>query len=221
MLVLAAAGPTFCSGHDLKEMAAHRSDVDSGRVRFAEIFAQCSKLMQSIVRHPVPVIAEVQGVATAAGCQLVASCDLAVAFDRGALRHSRGKHRAFLFDSDGSAVAKCLAQARDGNVAHRRSHQRRGCSPNRSDQPHRRAAYARRRNDETCPRNCREAETNRPIRQGRILPPARNATCGCVRLHERSDDDEHARGRIRGKALELFSRNAHPAGRSEGARDQE
>lgn len=79
VVVLAAAGPTFCSGHDLKEMAAHRSNADGGRANFAEIFAQCSRLMQSIVRHPVPVIAKVQGIATAAGCQLVASCDLAVA----------------------------------------------------------------------------------------------------------------------------------------------
>jgi enoyl-CoA hydratase/carnithine racemase len=79
VVVLAAAGPTFCSGHDLKEMAAHRSNADRGRASFAEIFVQCSRLMQSIVRHPVPVIAEVQGMATAAGCQLVASCDLAVA----------------------------------------------------------------------------------------------------------------------------------------------
>ena len=79
VVVLAAAGPTFCSGHDLKEMAAHRSDPDGGHASFSEIFAQCSRLMQTIVRHPVPVIAEVQGMATAAGCQLVASCDLAVA----------------------------------------------------------------------------------------------------------------------------------------------
>lgn len=77
-IVLAAAGPAFCSGHDLKEMAAHRSDPDGGRAKFTETFMQCSQLMRSIVRHPLPVIAEVQGMATAAGCQLVASCDLAV-----------------------------------------------------------------------------------------------------------------------------------------------
>jgi len=79
VLVIAANGPVFSSGHDLKELTAHRTDRDKGRAAYERVFAQCSKLMQTIVRHPKPVIAEVQGVATAAGCQLVASCDLAVA----------------------------------------------------------------------------------------------------------------------------------------------
>ena len=79
VIVLNAEGPAFCSGHDLKEMTAHRKEADAGKAAFAAIFAQCSKLMQTIVRHPKPVIAQVQGIATAAGCQLVASCDLAVA----------------------------------------------------------------------------------------------------------------------------------------------
>ncbi len=78
-IVLAAEGPGFCAGHDLKEMTAHRTEADKGRAAFAALFAQCSRLMQTIVRHPKPVIAQVQGIATAAGCQLVASCDLAVA----------------------------------------------------------------------------------------------------------------------------------------------
>ncbi len=79
VIVLAAKGAVFSSGHDLKEMTAHRSDSDRGRAAFVAIFAQCSKLMQTIVRHPRPIVAEVQGMATAAGCQLVTSCDLAVA----------------------------------------------------------------------------------------------------------------------------------------------
>ena len=78
VIVLAAEGPAFCSGHDLKEMTAHRVEADAGKAAFAAIFAQCSRLMQTIVRHPKPIIAQVQGIATAAGCQLVASCDLAV-----------------------------------------------------------------------------------------------------------------------------------------------
>jgi enoyl-CoA hydratase/carnithine racemase len=78
-IVIAANGPAFSSGHDLKEMTAHRADADKGKAFFAGLFEQCSKLMQTIVRHPKPVIAQVQGIATAAGCQLVASCDLAVA----------------------------------------------------------------------------------------------------------------------------------------------
>ena len=79
VILLAANGPAFSAGHDLKEMTSRRRDADEGREAFVQIFAQCSRLMQSIVRHPKPVIAEVQGIATAAGCQLVASCDLAVA----------------------------------------------------------------------------------------------------------------------------------------------
>lgn len=79
VIILAAEGPAFSSGHDLKELTAHRQDSDKGKKAYADIFAQCSKLMQTVVRHPKPVIAQVQGIATAAGCQLVASCDLAVA----------------------------------------------------------------------------------------------------------------------------------------------
>lgn len=79
VIVFAAEGPVFSSGHDLKEMAQRRADGDAGRAAYAGLFTQCSKMMQAIVRHPKPVIAQVQGIATAAGCQLVASCDLAVA----------------------------------------------------------------------------------------------------------------------------------------------
>ena len=78
-IVLAAEGPAFSAGHDLKEMTASRADTDKGHAAYAALFTQCATLMQTIVRHPRPVIAQVQGIATAAGCQLVASCDLAVA----------------------------------------------------------------------------------------------------------------------------------------------
>jgi enoyl-CoA hydratase/carnithine racemase len=78
-VVLAANGPVFCAGHDLKELDARRSDPDRGRAYFVHIMSMCSAMMQQIVRLPQPVIAAVQGTATAAGCQLVASCDLAVA----------------------------------------------------------------------------------------------------------------------------------------------
>ena len=74
VLVLAASGRAFCAGHDLKEMRAAPS-----LAYYQELFAQCAGVMQAIQRLPIPVIAKVQGVATAAGCQLVASCDLAVA----------------------------------------------------------------------------------------------------------------------------------------------
>jgi enoyl-CoA hydratase/carnithine racemase len=78
-VVLAANGPAFCAGHDLKELNAHRSDDDRGRAFFKHIMGLCSTVMQQIVSQPQPVIAAVQATATAAGCQLVASCDLAVA----------------------------------------------------------------------------------------------------------------------------------------------
>jgi enoyl-CoA hydratase/carnithine racemase len=82
VVVLAAAGPVFCAGHDLREITAHRSDPDGGRGFFDNAMTRCATLMQAIVALPQPVIAEVQGVATAAGCQLVATCDLAVASDQ-------------------------------------------------------------------------------------------------------------------------------------------
>jgi enoyl-CoA hydratase/carnithine racemase len=82
VIVIAAAGKLFSAGHDLKEMTAHRADADHGEAFFERTFALCSRLMQAIVEHPLPVIAEVAGTATAAGCQLVASCDLAIASDR-------------------------------------------------------------------------------------------------------------------------------------------
>jgi enoyl-CoA hydratase/carnithine racemase len=76
VVVIGGAGPAFCAGHDLRELRA-----SPGRDAIAALFAQCSQLMTSIVRLPKPVIARVHGIATAAGCQLVASCDLAVAAD--------------------------------------------------------------------------------------------------------------------------------------------
>jgi enoyl-CoA hydratase/carnithine racemase len=79
VVVIAGTGPAFCAGHDLKEMSAHRADADRGRAYFTGLFDRCARLMTTIVRLPKPVVAEVAGVATAAGCQLVASCDLAIA----------------------------------------------------------------------------------------------------------------------------------------------
>ena len=76
-VVLAANGPAFCAGHDLKEFTARRSDGDGGRAFFRHIMTTCSAMMQQIVMLPQPVIAAIPGVASAAGCQLVASCDLA------------------------------------------------------------------------------------------------------------------------------------------------
>lgn len=78
-VILTGNGPVFSAGHDMKELMAHRPDSDDGRAYFEKIFALSSELMQAITGSPKPVIAAAQGTATAAGCQLVASCDLAVA----------------------------------------------------------------------------------------------------------------------------------------------
>ncbi len=79
VVVLRANGKAFCAGHDLKEMQAGRAAPDKGAAYFADLFARCAEVMQMIPALPQPVIAQVHGIATAAGCQLVASCDLAVA----------------------------------------------------------------------------------------------------------------------------------------------
>lgn len=82
VIILAANGPAFSSGHNLKEITAHRSDADGGSAFFRNLFNACAALMLAIMNHPCPVIAEIDGLASAAGCQLVASCDLAIATDR-------------------------------------------------------------------------------------------------------------------------------------------
>ena len=78
-IVLTGSGSVFSAGHDLKELTSHRADADRGVAFFEETMTRCSAMMQAIVACPKPVIAAVQGTATAAGCQLVATCDLAVA----------------------------------------------------------------------------------------------------------------------------------------------
>ncbi|GBE42751.1 2,3-dehydroadipyl-CoA hydratase [bacterium BMS3Bbin10] len=77
--IITANGPVFCAGHDIGQLEGRRGDRDGGAQYFAALFERCSALMQSIIACPKPVIAAVEGTATAAGCQLVATCDLAVA----------------------------------------------------------------------------------------------------------------------------------------------
>ena len=79
VVILRGAGKAFCAGHDLREMQAARAAPDKGAAYFLDLFQRCAALMQSIPALPQPVIAQVHGIATAAGCQLVATCDLAVA----------------------------------------------------------------------------------------------------------------------------------------------
>jgi enoyl-CoA hydratase/carnithine racemase len=79
VVLLRGAGRAFCAGHDLREMTAARQSEDGGRARFEALFEKCAGVMLALTRLPQPVVAEVHGIATAAGCQLVASCDMAVA----------------------------------------------------------------------------------------------------------------------------------------------
>jgi len=82
VVVLAAEGPAFSSGHDLKEITAARTAADKGRAFFEDTLSRCAAMMSQIVALPQPIIAAVEGIASAAGCQLVATCDLAIAGDK-------------------------------------------------------------------------------------------------------------------------------------------
>ncbi|MCT4553577.1 MAG: enoyl-CoA hydratase [Pelagimonas sp.] len=79
VVILSGAGKAFCAGHDLKQMQAGRQSEDKGAAYFRDLFARCAGVMTGLTRLPQPVIAQVHGIATAAGCQMVASCDMAVA----------------------------------------------------------------------------------------------------------------------------------------------
>lgn len=81
VVILSGAGKAFCAGHDLREMQAARQALDGGAAALGDLFNRCAKMMQTIQKLPQPVIAQTHGIATAAGCQLVATCDLAVSAD--------------------------------------------------------------------------------------------------------------------------------------------
>ncbi len=108
-VILAASGAAFSAGHDLKEMRARRADPDRGRAYFTEIMGRCSAMMQRIVALPQPVIAAVEGLATAAGCQLVGSCDLAVA-GAGARFCTPGVHIGLFCSTPMVALSRNLAR---------------------------------------------------------------------------------------------------------------
>ena len=127
VVVVAGDGPAFSAGHDLREIQAHRNDPDHGRTFYELIMTRCATFMQAIVALPKPVIAAVEGVATAAGCQLVASCDFAVAGDAGPLRPAGRQYRALLLVAAGRGRTDGVAQARHGNGLDRPAlHRRRG-----------------------------------------------------------------------------------------------
>jgi enoyl-CoA hydratase/carnithine racemase len=107
-VVLAADGPVFSSGHNLKEMQAHRNDPDRGRGYVDGLFAACAGVMTRIVSLPKPVVAAVEGLATAAGCQLVATCDLAVA-GAAARFQTPGVNKGLFCSTPSVAVSRAMA----------------------------------------------------------------------------------------------------------------
>ncbi|MDA0822742.1 MAG: enoyl-CoA hydratase [Proteobacteria bacterium] len=104
VVVIAARGQAFCSGHNLKQMRAHRDHA-----YYEQLLADCSSMMQRIVTLPQPVIAKVQGIATAAGCQLVASCDLAVAGQRARFA-TNGINNGLFCATPAVAVSRTIAR---------------------------------------------------------------------------------------------------------------
>jgi enoyl-CoA hydratase/carnithine racemase len=108
-VVLAGEGPVFCAGHDLKEMTGYRGKPDRGRADFTRVFEACSAMMQKIVALPKPVIAAVEGLATAAGCQLVATCDLAIA-GQGARFCTPGVHIGLFCSTPMVAISRNLSR---------------------------------------------------------------------------------------------------------------
>jgi len=111
VIVIAGNGPVFCAGHDIRQMENRRSDADGGKAYFEARFKQSSMLMQSIIRCPKPVIAAVEGTATAAGCQLVATCDLAVAGED-AKFCTPGVHIGLFCSSPAVAIARNVGRKR-------------------------------------------------------------------------------------------------------------
>ncbi len=110
-VIIAANGPVFCAGHDIRQLESHRGDTDGGKAYFEARFKQNSMLMQSIIGCPKPVIAAVEGTATAAGCQLVATCDLAVAGED-AKFCTPGVHIGLFCSSPAVAIARNVGRKR-------------------------------------------------------------------------------------------------------------
>lgn len=110
-IVIAGNGPVFCAGHDIRELEQHREDEDGGKAFFDKTFAASSSVMSAIVKSPKPVLAAVEGTATAAGCQLVATCDLAVASDEAEFC-TPGVHIGLFCSTPAVAVARNVGRKR-------------------------------------------------------------------------------------------------------------
>ena len=150
-VVLAANGPAFSAGHNLKEwVSRRRSDEDGGRAYFKHMMTTCSIMMQQIVTLPQPVIAAVQATATAAGCQLVAKLRPRRRLADRQVRHAWRQYRPVLGHLNGRALAQRFAQARDGDAPDRRTDRGRACRAHRPDQLCDRAWPRTRRSLEAC-----------------------------------------------------------------------
>ena len=149
VVVIAGAGKAFCAGHDLKEMGA---DLRDEPIR--ALFERCSRMMAGLTRLPQPVIARVHGIATAAGCQLVAACDLAVCSDDSRFATSGVKYGLFCSTPMVALSRNVPRKAGHGDAADRRLHRRcRGAAPG-AGQPGGAAGRARRRGRRRCARDC-------------------------------------------------------------------
>ena len=204
-VVLAANGPAFCAGHDLKEMTARRSRRRRRPQPIsARMMERCSA-HDAGDRHPAPAgDRRGRGLATAAGCQLVASCDLAVASSAARFCHARRRYRPVLLDADGGAVAQRGAQARHGDAAHRRHRsrpRRRRASGSSTGVGAGRPGRARRAR--AGPQHRREILPRHRHRQGGVLPPARDAARRGLRLRHQGDGREHDGARRRGRHRRL------------------
>ena len=208
VVVIAGAGPAFCAGHDLRELRA--TDDRAAARPIERIFAQCSELMLQIVRLPKPVIAEVHGIATAAGCQLVATCDLAVAAEEArfatpgvniglfcstpmvALTRAVGRKPAMEMLLTGELIDAATAQALGlvNRVVPRAELRAATAALGAADR--------------------RQIGVDRHDRQGGVLPPGRARPRRRLQLCRRGHDDEHA-GAGRGGGHRRLSRKA-PAG---------
>ena len=198
-VIIAANGPAFSAGHDLKELNQRRADADRGRAYFKHIMGLCSGVMQQIVTLPQPVIAAVQATATAAGCQLVASCDLAVA-SRAAKFATPGVNIGLFCSTPMVALSRniprkaAMEMLLTGDMISAEEAARIGLV-NHVVAPGSERDEALKLAQE----NHRQVGAHRQDRQGGVLSPARNAAGRGLSLHVRGDGREHAGARRRGR----------------------
>ena len=175
-VIIEAKGRAFSTGHDLREVASSRDYAFHH-----DLLTRCSAMMLSIHRLPQPVIAKVQAIATAAGCQLVAACDLAVASSDGDLRHLGHQQRPVLRHALGAGRPQRRLQARARHAVHRPVDRRRDRAARRAGEPRRAARQARPGDDGARPAHRRPAAAADRHGQGDVPPahgdgPARRPT---------------------------------------------